>query len=148
MKKIMFICTGNTCRSPMAMGLFREMLRQRGIEDVVCESAGLYAMAGDAAEPNAVEAASELGADISAHHARPFSPYMAQDTDLFVCMTPVHALQLYDIPEEKKYILAGGVPDPYGGNLEEYRKCAKLISEGLQKLLKLVETMTTPPAGP
>ena len=137
--KIMFICTGNTCRSPMAMGLFREMLKQRGIEDVVCESAGLYALAGDEAEPNAVEAASELGADITAHRARPYSLYMAEDTNLFVCMTPIHAMQLEDIPENKKCILAGGIPDPYGGDLEAYRKCAKLILKGLEDLIKEFE---------
>ena len=136
MKKIIFICTGNTCRSPMAEGLFREMLKQRGIEDVICESAGLYALAGDEAQPNAIEAARELGADITAHRARPYSHYMAEDTDLFVCMTPIHAMQLKDIPEEKKYILTGGVPDPYGGDMEEYRACAVLIMQGLEELFK------------
>lgn len=139
MKKIIFICTGNTCRSPMAMGLFREMLKQRGIEDIVCESAGLYATAGDMAEPNAVEAAGELGADISQYRARVFSPDMAQDADLFVCMTPIHAMILENVSAEKRVLLAGGVPDPYGGDMEEYRKCAGLISEGLEELIKEFE---------
>ena len=123
----------------MAEGLFREMLKTRKIKKVICESAGTSAYAGDEAEPNAVIAARELGADISAHRSRPYNPYMSDDADLFVCMTPVHALQLYDIPEEKKYILAGGVPDPYGGEPEEYRKCAKLISEGFNELIKKFE---------
>jgi len=141
MKKIMFICTGNTCRSPMAEGLFREMLKVRKIENIICESAGTSAYAGDEAEPNAVAAAAELGADISAHRSRSYDPYMVDDTDLFVCMTPIHALMLDGVPEDKKTILAGGVPDPYGGDLDEYRACAKKISEGLKKLLKIAKSL-------
>ncbi len=139
MIKIMFICTGNTCRSPIAEGLFRELLKARKIKKVICESAGINAYAGDPAEPNAVAAAAELGADISKHRSRLYNPYMAEDTGLFVCMTPIHAMQLENIPAEKKYILTGGVPDPYGGDMEEYRKCAKLISDGLEELSKSLE---------
>lgn len=138
MTRIMFICTGNTCRSPMAEGLFREMLKAQKIKKVICESAGTSAYAGDEAEPNAVKAAKELGADISAHRSRPYNPYMADDTDLFVCMTPSHAAQLAGVPAEKIVILAGGIPDPYGGDIQEYRECAKKISEGLEELLKSV----------
>ena len=136
MNKIIFICTGNTCRSPMAEGLFRELLKKHGIKDVTCESAGTNAYAGDEAEPNAVAAAAELGADISAHRARPYNPYMAGDTDLFVCMTPIHSMILNDVPAEKKVILSGGIPDPYGGDMEEYRACAQMIASGLEKLFE------------
>ncbi len=138
MTRIMFICTGNTCRSPMAEGLFRELLKTRKIKKVICESAGILAYAGDEAEPNAVVAAAELGADISAHRSRPYNPYMADDTELFVCMTPAHAAHLMGAPAEKIMILAGGIPDPYGGDIQEYRECAKKISEGLEELLKSV----------
>jgi len=134
MTKIMFICTGNTCRSPMAEGLFREMLKARKIKKITCESAGTYAYAGDAAEPNAVAAAAELNADISAHRARPYDPYMADDTDIFVCMTPAHASQLLGVAADKIVVLAGGIPDPFGGDMEEYRMCAKKISGGLEDL--------------
>ena len=84
------------------------------------------------------KAAKELGADISAHRSRPYNPYMADDTELFVCMTPAHAAHLMGAPAEKIMILAGGIPDPYGGDIQEYRECAKKISEGLEELLKSV----------
>lgn len=139
MKKIMFICTGNTCRSPMAEGLFRELLKVRKIKKVKCESAGTHAYAGDEAEPNAVAAAKELGADISKHRSRSYNPYIVDDADLFVCMTPAHAAQLSGVPAEKIVILANGIPDPYGGDLAEYRRCAKMIAAGLEDLIKVLE---------
>ena len=120
----------------MAEGLFRELLKKNRTQGVVCSSAGINAFAGDEAQPNAVAAAAELGADISAHRSRPYHPRMAGDTDLFVCMTPVHAMMLTDVPDEKKIILAGGIPDPYGGELEEYRACAQKIAAGLVVLFE------------
>lgn len=135
-RRIIFICTGNTCRSPMAEGLLREMLKKNGTDGIVCSSAGINAFAGDEAQPNAIAAAAELGADISEHRSRPYHPDMAGETDLFVCMTPLHAMMLADVPGEKKVILAGGIPDPYGGELEEYRVCAQKIASGLEELLE------------
>ena len=48
-------------------------------------------------------------------------------------------MMLGDVPDEKKFILAGGIPDPYGGDIEEYRVCAKKISSGLEQLLQLLK---------
>lgn len=138
MKKILFICTGNTCRSPMAAGLFNMMAQDRSLQGFTAGSAGLAAMPGDEAAPNAITAAGELGADISGHRSRAYNPHMADEADLLVCMTPAHAELLKDVPDEKKIILAGGVPDPYGGSLEEYRLCAKKIIEGLEELFPLL----------
>lgn len=142
MKKILFLCTGNTCRSPMAQGIFNRLLAERGLDDFICESAGLMAFAGDPAEPNAMAAAAEHGADITAHRSRPMSDYMKEDTALFVCMTATHAALLADVPPEKVVVLAGGIPDPYGGDLEVYRACAAHIKKGLEDLLELLENQT------
>ena len=136
MRKIVLVSTGNTSRSPMAEGRFRVLLKKKGTRGVACSSAGIGAFAGDEAQPNAVAAAAELGADITAHRSRPYRPEMAGETDLFVCMTPVHAVMLADVPDEKKVILAGGVPDPYGGDMEEYRVCAQKIASGLEVLFE------------
>ena len=58
MKRILFVCTGNTCRSPMAEGIFKKMLADRGVNGIECSSAGLFAMTGDSACDNAVKAPS------------------------------------------------------------------------------------------
>lgn len=134
LKRILFVCTGNTCRSPMAEGIFKKMLSDKGTRDVECSSAGLFAMSGDAACENAVKAAQCFGADISSHRARRITSYILDETDEFVCMTSQQAasLSLYVSPEKVK-VLGDGVPDPFGGDLETYMSCANAIRTALEK---------------
>ena len=101
---ITFVCTGNTCRSPMAEGLFKKIIEEKKLDGVTCSSCGIYAFAGDTATPEAVEAAREKGADISSHRSRPFSEYIAYETDLFVCMTPSHAQAVKSVASQKKVL--------------------------------------------
>lgn len=136
---ITFICTGNTCRSPMAEGLFKKIIEERNLENITCSSCGIYAYAGDCATSGAVEAAGKLGADISAHRSRPFSQYVADETDLFVCMTDSHALAVKSVIAQKKVIvLGGGVADPYGGDGEIYSACAAEIKQHLEILADFI----------
>lgn len=129
---ILFVCTGNTCRSPMAEGIFKKIVADKNLKDINVSSAGLFAMTGDEACENAVKAAERFGCDISAHRARRITSYVLDETDRFVCMTPEHAasLALY-VPREKITVLGKGVPDPYGGDLETYLTCANSIKNAL-----------------
>ena len=129
---ILFVCTGNTCRSPMAEGLFKKILADKGIDNIFCSSAGLFAMTGDEVTPNSVKACERFAVDISAHRARRITSYILDETDKFVCMTKDHAasLSLY-VPSEKVLVLGEGVPDPYGGDLETYICCANSIRTAL-----------------
>lgn len=129
---ILFVCTGNTCRSPMAEGLFKKMLAEKNIDNINCSSAGLFAMTGDDVTLNSVKACERFGVDISAHRARRITSYILDETDKFVCMTSEHAatLSMY-VPSEKVTVLGGGIPDPFGGDLELYIKTANYIRTAL-----------------
>ncbi len=133
---ILFVCTGNTCRSPMAEGLFKKIVSDNGIENVDCSSAGLFAMTGDEVSLNSVKACERFGVDISTHRARRITAYILDETDKFVCMTKDHAssLSLY-VPSEKIIVLGDGIPDPYGGDTETYMMCANSIKTALTEQL-------------
>ena len=141
--KILFVCSGNTCRSPMAEGIFREMLNDKGIKNVTVSSAGLSAMTGDSVSENAVKAAKRYGADISSHRSRSMSAYLIMDTDLFVCMTDRHRAALASaIGSQRVITLDREISDPFGGDVKAYEKCAAQICDGLLKLLERIKTQT------
>lgn len=142
MINVLFVCTGNTCRSPMAEGLFADLIRKWKIEGIRCESAGLAACPGDAPSENAVRAAKEMGVDISSHRSRQLSMPLAELTDLFVCMTSEHEQIIKSaIPDAKTTVLSGGVSDPYCGDIWTYRKCVDKILDGFQDLVNEIRAM-------
>ncbi len=134
---ITFICTGNTCRSPLAEGLFKKINL-----DYEVYSAGLNTVFGMEVSENSVIAARDYGVDISGHVSRPLSKELLMATDLFVCLSQSHAMQLIPIVGKGRvYVLGNGVSDPYGGSLEVYKNCAKEIYEGLLKLNDDLKTL-------
>ncbi|MEE1139019.1 MAG: low molecular weight phosphatase family protein [Acutalibacteraceae bacterium] len=116
----------------MAEGLFKKLLADKNITDINCSSAGLFAMTGDEVTPNSVKACERFGVDISSHRARRITSFVLDETDKFVCMTFDHAasLSLYVDPD-KVLVLGGGIPDPYGGDIETYMMCANSIKIAL-----------------
>jgi len=143
-----FVCTGNTCRSPMAAGLAKVMLaqmhdcrvgelRSRGINVV---SAGVSAYDGARATTEAVHAAKVLGADIARHRSRALDMETVDQADTIFCMTQHHADHIRRaVPELaekiKRLDLRADIPDPIGGGLEVYRHTAERIVAALRDSL-------------
>lgn len=139
MDKIVFICTGNTCRSPMAEGLFRA---HNGEEKtgLAALSAGMYTSDGLPASGNAVTAAAELGADITSHRSRMLTPELAREAKYLVCMTGAHYDRLCelfpDCADKIFTLLPEDISDPFGGDLATYRRSAAEIDKGVQAVIE------------
>ena len=145
MLNITFVCTGNTCRSAMAEGLFKKILSERGITDISCRSCGLAAYTGDSASPQAVEVCAERGIDLSTHRATVFNEYIFDETDIMVCMTESHKGAVMRVkPTFRVIVPEGSVPDPYGGTVEIYRDCADKLESFLEKFIDSI-TMNIEP---
>lgn len=134
--KFMFVCAGNTCRSPMAEGIMRKIAAENDLP-IVCSSAGIFAQNGAPPSSEAVEAASEYGVDISRHSARMLTQELISDTDVILTMTTAQKHILFGISLDKIYTineyagLNGDISDPYGGDLEEYRRVCAQIYDAL-----------------
>lgn len=125
--KILFVCTGNTCRSPMAEGIMKNTAQQRGW-DIEASSAGISAMGGDNASKNAVLALNKMNIDINSHKSRLINEKMLEDSDLIITMTNQHRdflLRRYNNLENK--IISFNIHDPYGGNYDIYQLCSEEI---------------------
>ncbi len=92
--KVLFVCTGNLCRSPMAEGLLRHELETRGCDDFETASVGTWAVAGEPATEEAIAVSRSHGIDISSHRARPLEAEEIDAADLVLAMTSVHAQEV------------------------------------------------------
>ncbi len=134
--KIVFVCTGNTCRSPLAQGLMQKKLDDLRLNNIEVTSAGLAACAGDEVSASSVEAAKKYGVDISAHRARALSSYMLDD-GVFFCMSRSHMLALLPyVGRERVFLLGDGIADPFLCDQDVYDRCAEQIYSCLDGVLK------------
>jgi len=131
---LLLVCTGNTCRSPIAEAIALDLLS--GDSDAVVSSAGVSAGPGAAATPEAVAAAGELGLDLTGHRSRPLTAQAVADADRILTMTAAHRdLVLRVAPEaaDRTSVLDddGDIADPFGGTLADYRAAAEQIKTAL-----------------
>lgn len=136
MKKAVFVCTGNTCRSPMAQALFNKYCAENGV-DAVADSAGIAAAEGMPASENTVTVMQEIGIDMSGHSSKPISRKLLDGCDLVVCMSEGHA-EVIKAAGYKTTVFGGGIPDPYGYTVDVYRTCRDKMYAEMPKLIKIM----------
>jgi protein-tyrosine-phosphatase len=152
--RVLFVCTGNTCRSAMAEAIARRIARERGLTDVEFASAGTAAWDGAPASDGALLVCLEPQTDLSSHHSRLVTPELLDSYDLVLAMGPHHVERLESLGARGKahlitaYASRGAsdrpIGDPFGGELDLYRDTFVELDRELRLVLDRIAAERTP----
>ena len=157
-KRILFVCTGNSCRSVMAQGLMQRALHQAGIDAIHVESSGVFAIDGMSPTRETQRVLQEIGIDCTDHRARTLTPEIAQAADLIFVMEQFQAEEVIrrapSVKDKvhllKPYGLSPGeagnnpnIPDPIGKPLEVYEVCFSEIRDAVERVAKSLGVRST-----
>lgn len=145
---ILFVCSGNTCRSPLAEAVARHLATEAQRSDISVSSAGTQAWDGSPASDGALLVGMERGLDLSNHRSRQLTLEILESSDLVLVMAPSHLAHVKDMMPSANAHLLGGyaageergftVQDPFGGDLAAYRETADDLERELSALIKRI----------
>lgn len=150
--RILFVCTGNTCRSPLAEVLARRELDRRNWTHVRVSSAGTSALEGAPVSDGSLRVAAARGLDLSGHRARPLDPAVVDEADVVLTMSASHAARVVALGGDGKVDLLtrfvggseGGVPDPFGGDDAVYDETAAVLEALIERALDRLAPVLDP----